>query len=408
MSSRPEPAKNIEKLEKPPIIDGLHPVPNPDLDGLHPVPYSTICAVSDSNLEVAEANSVGAAPRAGTDGISTVSDEPAATGKSAPPPVKQASRRKLFWILGVILFLVGLGAILGGVLGSKAAKHGGVDDTDRDQDGSDGETTPHNSPSPTAASEITSSFSAPTSIPTSIGRLSPLSVVPLKPYESKKYLFFLGFKSPKGRFYYSIADSTRPRAGSTAWDWGAPQLLAPTYPTDDNAGLWLASEKGKLNLYLLNSSQVINGLAYDSAYEDINGELLYRQNDIDKEGFVAAKGSSVGVYGPWLVYQSTENSLDVVRNMDICTVSRINAISKEKLGIDIQLGTKLAIVPLTTNGLDIGLGSVGVFYQRTNGYVDLYPISSELEYKSNNYTPPSPSGPWGASSKKIRAYVFRT
>jgi hypothetical protein len=133
----------------------------------------------------------------------------------------------------------------------------------------------------------------------------------------------------------------------------------------------------------------------------MDGELLYRQNDVDKEGLMALEGSSIGAYGPWLVYQSTVNSLSVVRNLNVCFTSKINTVSKNTIDFDMLPGTKFAIVPLTTNGLDIGLGSIGLFYQGTSGDVDLYyTLTDSLKYKSYNHTRPDPSGPWIKSSKK--------
>jgi len=91
------------------------------------------------------------------------------------------------------------------------------------------------------------------------------------------------------------------------------------------------------------------------------------EDSINNAAYTTDRESSLAAYWPWLVCQSPNGGLVHVRNNPPANLNPASTWGSADIGVTALAGTKLAMVPLSTNYTNIaGKGGYGVFYQGTD------------------------------------------
>jgi len=91
------------------------------------------------------------------------------------------------------------------------------------------------------------------------------------------------------------------------------------------------------------------------------------EDSINNVGYTTSRESSLAAYWPWLVSQNANGGLVHVRNNPPANLEPAAAWGAADINITALGGTKLAMVPVSTNYTRIASrGGYGVFYQGTD------------------------------------------
>ncbi|KAM7217454.1 hypothetical protein V8F06_007203 [Rhypophila decipiens] len=285
---------------------------------------------------------------------------------------KAGFSKKKWLIIGGIALLVILGAILGGVLGSKAGNKSG-DATSEEA------TTASPSASSGGESTKTASSSAGTPTPTSIQKNSPLSAVsfvmtwdgsPAGPPTGE--VVVLAYKDQEGKVHAIYSQLFYQQDASEPWQ--APQLVTGD-KSQPGTGLGTAgyctsnkriTPRGNelieyslhLNVFYINETGYVNGVKFDVAA----AALGTKPSEINDRGFSVRTGSRVASYWPWVAFQDWSGFINVGNALDDVPYSNTQLLSQ----VGMQ-GTRLTVVPVSTDYEKVKNGSFGVFYQNAAG-----------------------------------------
>ncbi|KAI9149997.1 hypothetical protein HJFPF1_09747 [Paramyrothecium foliicola] len=342
------------------------------VDGLHPVPEITLHPVAEPTLEVAQSHY----------------DAPEVfymTEKEGVPTPKDVMRRRLLILIAVLLIILIITAtVVGGVVGSRA---------------SNGSQAPASDESPTqdamtSTTPVMTASSPARSTPTSIAPNSPLAVAPVYDQRTAQYYFYLTFKSRNGDLHYSVYDTTlNPPGSHIPAYWGFPRPLSPENSPSDSTMLAMTSQESILTMFYVDSSSNINDLVYDTT-RDAPSEILLQTDVVKRPKLVVIENSSIGTYGPWRLAQDVDCTLLLYVGIRNCEGNATQGAQKRLQQTTLR-GTQLAIVPLTSSGIDVSLGAIAILYQDEGGKLVATPLHKDLWNKPDGYRDPQiPKESW--------------
>ncbi|KAM7209134.1 hypothetical protein V8F20_000472 [Naviculisporaceae sp. PSN 640] len=285
---------------------------------------------------------------------------------------KSGWSKKKWLIIGGIGLLVILAAILGGVFGSRAANKSG--------DGASADETTTATPSKPSSPDGTKTSSTGTPGPTSIERNSPLSAVsfvttwdgsPAGPETGD--VVVLAYRDQKGLPQAIISQVTYSQ--NTSDPWQASQLISPN-PTQNGTGLGVAGHcqsymrktpRGRdlieyslhLDTFWVNETGYLNGVQYVVRAAAMGVE----SNEINNRQYAVRTGSKVAAYWPWVAFQDWSGFINIANALDPEEPYR-NAQLPGEVG---QQGTRLTVIPVSTDFEKVKNGSFGIFYQNSKG-----------------------------------------
>ncbi|KAK3324895.1 hypothetical protein B0H66DRAFT_511144 [Apodospora peruviana] len=290
-----------------------------------------------------------------------------------PPPQKSwLSRNKKWVVIGAIIVLVIIiAAVVGGVVGSKSNKSS----SDATSEAA-GQATTTTTSAPSKPTTSSTSSAAPG--PSSIAKNSPLSAVSFRTTKDGSpagnatgAVIVLSFKDPAGVLHASISQSF----GGVSSAWQKPQeVTTPSTPENETglamAGWATATREDKdgpddviqysLNLavFYVNETGYVNGLKYitTAAAQGTQPE------EMNARAYSVRTGSRVAAYWPWVVFQDWSGFINVAKSLAKKPYSNTQLI--EHSGVQ---GTRLSIVPLSTDYERIIDSSYGIFYQSPDG-----------------------------------------
>ncbi|KAH8896534.1 hypothetical protein GQ53DRAFT_818815 [Thozetella sp. PMI_491] len=284
---------------------------------------------------------------------STLADEPSTALPTHP------WRRKLYLLIGFVLVIVG--AVLGGVLGSRAAH--------QSNSLAGPATTTTTTTEAAAKSSDSTSTSSPTPTPSSIRLNSPLSAVSFHTTEDWSpagpivgTVIILAYLGKDGAMMVSIFNS--------GWQ-DTPQTLTANSTTQTGTGLAMAGyEIGsmpgnttspvyslELLLIYVNQTGYVNGLKYiNTASSD-----GIQPQDISDRGYSVRANSDVAAYWPWFIFQDWSGDINIAKSIADPPYgsTQIHILAAQQ--------TKFSIVPLSTNYSRVNDSSYGIFYQNPDG-----------------------------------------
>ncbi|OHE91281.1 hypothetical protein CORC01_13439 [Colletotrichum orchidophilum] len=325
---------------------GLEVVPHEQLE--HSQDWSGLQAANPSSLDSGKEAISGHNDAGKTHVVPNQIELGGPTFQGAPVP-----KRRLWFIVGGIAFaLVTAAAVVGGILGSKAAKH------------SQGEfSLPTSTPTPTIVT-------SPTTRLQSIRQGSPLTITGWS--QSGGVEMFLFYQDHDNQIQRSVYDTSGTSAGGNS-SWQSPQKFNSFASADTRLGgtiiQYNTSYKPQTELYYTNSDGRVLGVS-------INDELnpSYEEDSIKSLALSSRVNSSVAAYWPWFIYQEVSGVIVEVRNRLLDEFAPAAEWDTKRLNAIADDDSRLALVPLSTNFDKMAVqGGYGIFYQVDGGLVALIP-----------------------------------
>ncbi|GAB1316890.1 Fucose-specific lectin [Madurella fahalii] len=275
------------------------------------------------------------------------------------PAQEQPARKRRLWLVfgGVIAALVIVGAVLGGVLGSRAARSSSGE-SEASQSG--GSANPTSTPSGGGTGNPPPSNTT-TARPESVRQGSALSVTGWRRSDggAEMHLFF---QDPQDGLRYSRCDtSRRTEANGSCWD--APvsfhSFAKPDTRLAASTLLFGDLYQPQTQLLYIGGRTRLNGTNFNS-----QNTPPYAEDSINDRQVFTGLNSSVTAYWPWAIYQDSAGELLHVRNQLLSNWSPTSTWDVSRINITARTASRLAIVPMSTNFTRIAVkGGYAIFYQ---------------------------------------------
>ncbi|KAK4448745.1 hypothetical protein QBC34DRAFT_102424 [Podospora aff. communis PSN243] len=285
----------------------------------------------------------------------------------------QPKRRRLIISGVLVVLLVVVAAVLGGVLGSRVAATGSADrEASLDSGGGDG--APQESPTARAkgASSATPTTGQPSATPATelVRRGSALSVTGMRKSDGGLHIL-LFYQDNREKLRYSQCDTRRLNGGNgTCWGGSTSfsSLARPAAQFAASSLVYGSLYNAQTELFYTGENSRLLGCNINSAKTPPVGEDSVNAMDI-----TTGTNSSLAAYWPWTIYQDSELGLHHVRNQLLSGWSPASAWDNNKINVAAIAGSKLAIVPMSSNFSRIALkGGYAVFYQARDGHLAVH------------------------------------
>ncbi|KAK4445468.1 hypothetical protein QBC34DRAFT_333125, partial [Podospora aff. communis PSN243] len=267
-----------------------------------------------------------------------------APADSPAAPKKRWNRRRLIIIGGVVAVVVIVAAVLGGVLGSKNASKAEDSASDAVKEGSNPTTTPGASPQ----------FAR---------QGSPLSVTAKRKIDGGVDML-LFYQDTKGEIGYARCDTTKTPQGASCWRTNGTFASHSTDRTQLAATslVWETRMQPQTQLFYTGGEIRLLGTNMND-----QSDPRIVEDSINNMGYTTDRESSLTAYWPWLICQSPNGGLVHVRNNPPANLDPSANWGSFDIGVTALAGTKLAMVPVSTNYTKIAdKGGYAVFYQGTD------------------------------------------
>ncbi|KAL2881493.1 hypothetical protein SGCOL_003059 [Colletotrichum sp. CLE4] len=260
---------------------------------------------------------------------------------------KQPRRRGRLWLMigGIVLLLVTAAAIIGGMMGAKAANASKVDDSLPTSEAS-----PTSTPTPTTIASTTTKLQ-------SIRQGSPLAVTGWG--QSGGVEVFLFYQYHDYQVHRSTYDTTKTSGNSS---WQTPDKFNSF--ADPQTEVFYTNDEGRVLGVSINDA-----LSPNSEEDSIKSMVLSSRVN-----------GSVAAYWPWVLYQESTGGIVEVRNRLRSEFAPAAEWDKKRLNATADSDSRLALVPLSANFSKIAVqGGYGIFYQTSGSLVALIPdLGSDL------------------------------
>lgn len=272
--------------------------------------------------------------------------------------LEQPKRGKRLWLIigGIIFVLVVAAAVIGGILGSKAAKASQVDDSLPASEAS-----PTITPTPTDTSNTTTKSQ-------SIRQGSPLTVTGWS--QSGGVELFLFYQDDEYQVHRSTYNTAKTSDNSS---WQTPDKFNSSADVSARLGATIiqydASYQPQTEVFYTNDDGRVLGVSINDALSP-----NYEEDSIKNMVLNSRVNSSVAAYWPWVMYQESSGGIVEVRNRLRTEFSPAAEWDKKRLNVSADSDSRLALVPLSTNFSKIAVqGGYGIFYQVNGALVALIP-----------------------------------
>ncbi|KAK0649988.1 hypothetical protein B0T16DRAFT_325410 [Cercophora newfieldiana] len=279
---------------------------------------------------------------------SPLSATPAHLVQETPPP---RSRRRWVVIGGAVAVVLVLAAVLGGVFGRGGGGGGGGGDG-----GADG--------NPVASGNTINPASERPSAPQRIRRGSALTVTGMR--KAGGVDLFLFYQDEEDRLRYSRCDTSRPVQGNgTCWSNSMPSdsFARPGTQLAVSSLLYGKGYNAQTELFYSGKQSQLFGVNFN----DVNTPSI-GEDSVNTMKISTGINSSLMAYWPWLIYADSSGTLHHVCNRLRAGFSPASEWDNNNINATAMMGSKLAIVPMSSNFSRIALkGGYGVFYQGLDG-----------------------------------------
>ncbi|WYZ34070.1 hypothetical protein EsH8_I_000346 [Colletotrichum jinshuiense] len=266
-------------------------------------------------------------------------------GDPEQPSPPERRRKRLWFILGgIALALIIIGAVVGGVLGSRASQADEPKPTE--------ESTPESTPSPTPSANTTKSQS--------LRQGSSLTVAGWQ--NSGGAELFLFYQDYEHQIWRSRCDASGLSSNQSS-SWETPTKFNSFASEGSRLGAtiiqYATGYLPQVELFYTNDDNRLLGLSMNDQYSPEYGE-----DSIKDKQLRSGDNSSVAAYWPWAIYQGSDGVLVEVRNLLGGAFAPAAQWDAKKLGVKAAGASELALVPLSANFSKIAIqGGYGIFYQ---------------------------------------------
>ncbi|KAH7317021.1 hypothetical protein B0I35DRAFT_434413 [Stachybotrys elegans] len=268
---------------------------------------------------------------------------------------KGVSKRCLLLSALVILAIL-ITAILGGVLGSNAARA-------RDTSPASSSSPATTSPSATTPSAPESPATTSSTVAVPLDTSSVLASASWHNMDNEEDQSFVAYQRPDGSF--QVSRYVKPFISDDGF-WAPPHSIRPENTPKSQSGLAIGqlfmNQSSYLDMTFISRSNTLDGALFDTSAQ-WNDLELRQERELRKE---VPGNSRLAAFGIMMVFQENDGTLTLRRRYG--NDARWNTEMVSENITDAMSGTNLAIVPLSANYTEVyNERALGVFYQNQSG-----------------------------------------